>query len=93
MRQKSVKIASKTRQKCVKNARNTFGGGHLLNDTDSCRFRGTRRTLTEPKWQNPVDRAHTKGVVQQRTLLRRVSETAFEKALRRVLRRCLAVGF
>ena len=23
------------RQKCVKNARNTFGGEHLLNDTDS----------------------------------------------------------
>ena len=39
----------------------------------------------------------TKGVVQQRTLLRRVLrrvlETAFEKVLRRVLRRCLAVGF
>ena len=41
-------------------------------------------------------RAHTKGVVQHRTLLRRVLrrvlETAFEKVLRRVLRRCLAVG-
>ena len=41
--------------------------------------------------------AHTKGVVQQRPLLRRVLgrvlETAFEKVLRRVLRRCLAVGF
>ena len=37
------------------------------------------------------------GVVQQRTLLRRVLrrvlETAFEKVLRRVLRRCLAVSF
>ena len=37
---------------------------------------------------------HTKGVVQQRTLLRRVLrrvlETGFEKVLRRVLRRCLA---
>ena len=42
-------------------------------------------------------RAHAKGVVQQRALLRmalrRVLETAFEKVLRRVLRRCLAVGF
>ena len=42
-------------------------------------------------------RAHTKGVVQLRTLLRRVLrrvlETAFEKVLRRVLRRRLAVGF
>ena len=40
---------------------------------------------------------HTKGVVQQRPLLRRVLrrvlETAFEKVLRRVLRRCLAVCF
>ena len=40
---------------------------------------------------------HTKGVVEQRALLRRVLrrvlETAFEKVLRRVLRRCLAVGF
>ena len=40
---------------------------------------------------------HTKGVVQQRTLprrvLRRVLKTTFEKVLRRVLRRCLAVGF
>ena len=40
---------------------------------------------------------HTKGVVQQRTLLRRVPrrvlETAFEKVLRRILRRCLVVGF
>ena len=43
-----------------------------------------------------VSRAHTKGVVQQRTLLRRVLrrvlEIAFEKVLRRILRRCLAVG-
>ena len=42
-------------------------------------------------------RAHTKGVVQQRNLLRRVLrrvvETAFKKVLRRVLRRCFAVGF
>ena len=30
MRRKSVKTASK----CVKNARNTFGGEHLLDDTD-----------------------------------------------------------
>ena len=41
--------------------------------------------------------AHTKGVVQQRTILRRVVrrvlETAFEKVVRRVLRRCIAVGF
>ena len=36
-------------------------------------------------------RAHAKGVVQQRTLLRRVLETGFEKVLRRILRRCLAV--
>ena len=40
-----------------------------------------------------IIRAHTKGVVQQRTLLRRVLETAFEKVLGRVLRRCLAVCF
>ena len=44
-----------------------------------------------------IDRAHTKGGVQQRTLLRRVLrrvlEAAFEKVLRRVLRSCLAVGF
>ena len=44
-----------------------------------------------------MTRAHTKGAVQQRTLLRRVLrrviEIAFEKVLRRVLRRCLAVGF
>ena len=44
-----------------------------------------------------VARAHTKGVVQQHTLLRRVLrrvlEIAFEKVLRRVLRRCLAVCF
>ena len=43
------------------------------------------------------NRAHTKGVVQQRTLLRRVPrrvlETGFEKVLRRVLRRCLAACF
>ena len=63
------------------------------------------------KGQGPVDggdfqgglpdldfpRAHTKGGVQKRTLLRRVlrrvCETAFEKVPRRVLRRCLAVGF
>ena len=42
-------------------------------------------------------RAHTKGVVQQHTLLRRVLrrvlEIAFEKVVRRVLRRCLAVCF
>ena len=42
-------------------------------------------------------RAHTKGVVQQRALLRRilgrVPGTAFEKVLRMVLRRGLAVGF
>ena len=42
-------------------------------------------------------RAHTKGVVQQRPLLRRVLrrvlETAFEKVLRRVPRRYLAVCF
>ena len=31
--------------------------------------------------------------MQQRTLLRRVLEIAHEKVLRRVLRRCLAVGF
>ena len=47
--------------------------------------------------QIAVFRAHTKGVVQQHTLLRRVLrsvlETAFEKVLRRVLRRCLAVCF
>ena len=29
----------------------------------------------------------------RRVLTRRVLETAFEKVLRRVLRRCLAVGF
>ena len=44
-----------------------------------------------------VHREHTKGVVQQRTLLRRVLrrvlETAFEKVLRRVLKRCLAMSF
>ena len=44
-----------------------------------------------------INRAHTKGVVQQRALLRRVLrrvlETAFEKVLRRVPRRHLAVGF
>ena len=44
-----------------------------------------------------ADRVHTKGVVQQRTLLRRVLrrvlDIAFEKVLRRVLRRCLTVGF
>ena len=42
-------------------------------------------------------RVHTKGVVQQRILprkvLRRILEIAFEKVLRRVLRRCLAMGF
>ena len=32
MRQKCAKIASK--KKCVKNARNTFGGEHLLDDTE-----------------------------------------------------------
>ena len=41
-------------------------------------------------------RAHIKGVMQQHTLLRmvlgRILETAFEKVLRRVLRRYLAVG-
>ena len=44
-----------------------------------------------------LNRAHTNGGVQQRTLLRRVLrrvlEIAFEKVLRRVLRRCLAGGF
>ena len=29
-----VQNASEIRQKCVKNARNTFGGEHLLDDTD-----------------------------------------------------------
>ena len=37
-------------------------------------------------------RVHTKRVVPQRALLRRVLETAFEKVLRRVLRRCLVVA-
>ena len=50
---------------------------------------------SEAIFENPGDlvRAHSNGGVQQRTLLRRVLETAFEKVLRRVLRRCLAVGF
>ena len=46
--------------------------------------------------ERSLNRAHTNGGVQQRTLLRRVLrrvlEIAFEKVLRRVLRRCLAVG-
>ena len=33
-RPKCVRNPSKLRQKCVKNARNTFGGEHLLDDTD-----------------------------------------------------------
>ena len=33
-RPKCVRNASKLRQKCVKNARNTFGGEHLLDDTE-----------------------------------------------------------
>ena len=31
---KCIRNASKLRQKCVKSARNTFGGEHLLDDTD-----------------------------------------------------------
>ena len=31
---KCVRNPSKLRQKCVKNPRNTFGGEHLLDDTD-----------------------------------------------------------
>ena len=33
-RPKCVRNASKLRRKCVKNARNTFGGEHLLDDTE-----------------------------------------------------------
>ena len=44
-----------------------------------------------------VSRAHTNGGVQQRTLLKRVvrkvREIAFEKVLRKVLRKYLAMGF
>ena len=32
--QDASEMRQKLRQKCVKNARNTFGGEHLLNDTD-----------------------------------------------------------
>ena len=39
--------------------------------------------------QEETNRVHTKGVVRQHAYL----EIAFEKLLRRVLRRCLAVGF
>ena len=35
---KCVRNASKLHQKCVKNARNTFGGEHLLDDTDRGSF-------------------------------------------------------
>ena len=41
-------------------------------------------------------RAHTKGVVRQQASKKgswKVLEIAFEKVLRRVLRRCLAVDF
>ena len=41
-------------------------------------------------------RAHTKGVVRQHASKKgsqKVLETAFEEVLRRVLGRCLAVGF
>ena len=31
---KCVRNASELRQKCVRNARNTFGGEHLLDDTE-----------------------------------------------------------
>ena len=36
-------MRQKLRQKCVKNARNTFGGEHLLDDTDQ-----SDETLSEP---------------------------------------------
>ena len=36
MRQKCVRNAPKLRQKRVRNARNTFGGEYLLDDTERC---------------------------------------------------------
>ena len=58
---------------------------------------GAKKSGMSFETQGNQTRAHTKGVVQQRPLLRRVLrrllETAFEKVLRRVLRRCLAVCF
>ena len=33
-RPKCIRNPSKVRQKCVKNVRNTFGGEHLLDDTE-----------------------------------------------------------
>ena len=47
------KNASEMRQNCVKNARNTFGGEHLLDDTG-------RSVLNLIPWtQNGLDRSHT----------------------------------
>ena len=39
-RPKCVRHLSKLRQECVKNLRNTFGGEHLLDDTDLRIFSG-----------------------------------------------------
>ena len=41
-RPKCVRNPSKLRQNCVKNARNTFGGEHLLDDTDKIRVTGQK---------------------------------------------------
>ena len=43
----------KLRQKCVKNARNTFGGEHLLDDTDISGSDGTQKASIRqmtPNW-------------------------------------------
>ena len=55
--------------------------------------RHERRRLHFSESDGFTDRAHTNGVVQQSILLRRLLETGFEKVLRRVRGRCLAVGF
>ena len=94
-RPKYVRNPSKLRQKCVKNARNTFGGEHLLDDTDHFALGGEVLFQFESHfwvvfmiWGVFVGRT-PKGAYSSRGRSRHLLETPFSAPLLRTLLRTL----